>query len=51
MDPPLTVIVQPTEEMGECAMELLLGRLRGGNSVQTKVFPPRLIVRGSTARK
>jgi LacI family transcriptional regulator len=51
MDPPLTVVVQPTEEMGECAMELLLGRLRGGNSVQTKVFPPRLIVRGSTAAR
>jgi len=51
MDPPLTVIVQPTEEMGECAMELLLGRLRGRSPVQTKAFPPRLVVRGSTAKR
>jgi len=49
IDPPLTVIAQPMEAMGECAMELLLSRLRGGKPPQTQVFAPELIVRGSTA--
>jgi LacI family transcriptional regulator len=48
IDPPLTVIAQPTDEMARCAMQFLLARLRGGNSVQTKVYPPKLIVRAST---
>ena len=50
MDPPLTVVAQPTEVMAECAIKLLLARLRGARSVQARVFPPDLIVRGSTAR-
>jgi len=45
----LTVIAQPMEAMGECAMELLLSRLRGGKPPHTQVFAPELIVRGSTA--
>ncbi|MGA8655039.1 MAG: LacI family DNA-binding transcriptional regulator [Chthoniobacterales bacterium] len=49
IDPPLTVIAQPMEDMGKCAMELLLARLRGGKLAQTQVFTPELIVRGSTA--
>ncbi len=49
MEPPLTVIAQPTEKMGKCTMELLLARLRGGKSPQTLVFSPQLIVRRSTA--
>jgi LacI family transcriptional regulator len=49
MDPPLTVIAQPTEAMGECAIRLLLARLRGAKLAQPRVFTPELIVRGSTA--
>jgi DNA-binding LacI/PurR family transcriptional regulator len=49
MDPPLTVIAQPMEEMGKCTMELLLARLRKGKPAQTLVFPPQLIIRQSTS--
>jgi DNA-binding LacI/PurR family transcriptional regulator len=49
MEPPLTVIAQPTEKMGKCTMELLLARLRGGKPVETLVFTPELIVRRSTS--
>jgi DNA-binding LacI/PurR family transcriptional regulator len=48
IDPPLTVVVQPTDEMARCAMRFLLARLRGGNEVQTKTFPPKLVIRAST---
>jgi DNA-binding LacI/PurR family transcriptional regulator len=48
-DPPLTVVSQPTEAMGQKAAELLLRRLRGGKDANTVVFKPELIVRGSTA--
>jgi LacI family transcriptional regulator len=49
MDPPLSVIAQPMEQMGKCTMELLLARLRRGKPAQTLVFPPELIIRQSTA--
>jgi DNA-binding LacI/PurR family transcriptional regulator len=49
IDPPLTVIAQPMEAMGKCAMELLLARLRGSKPPKIQVFAPKLIVRGSTA--
>jgi len=49
MDPPLTVVAQPTEEMGKCAMELLLARLRSAQPPQTRIFTPELIIRRSTA--
>src|SRR5580698_4167863 len=48
-DPPLTVISQPTEIMGQKAAELLLGRLRGERESATVMFKPELIIRGSTA--
>jgi len=48
-DPPLTVVSQPTEAMGEKAAELLLGRLRGEKQANTVVFKPELIIRRSTA--
>ena len=47
-DPPLTVVSQPTEQMGQKAAELLLGRLQGERRANTVVFEPELIVRGST---
>jgi len=48
-DPPLTVISQPTELMGQKAAELLLGRLKGERESTTVMFKPELIIRGSTA--
>ena len=48
-DPPLTVVSQPTEAMGQKAAELLLGRLRGERLANTVVFEPQLVVRRSTA--
>jgi DNA-binding LacI/PurR family transcriptional regulator len=49
-DPPLTVVSQPTEAMGQKAAELLLGRLRGEKLTKTAVFEPQLVVRRSTAK-
>ena len=49
MEPPLTVVAQPTEKMGKLTMELLLARLRGGKPVETLIFTPELIVRRSTS--
>jgi DNA-binding LacI/PurR family transcriptional regulator len=48
-DPPLTVISQPTDIMGQKAAELLLGRLKGEQESTTVMFKPELIIRGSTA--
>jgi DNA-binding LacI/PurR family transcriptional regulator len=47
-DPPLTVVSQPTEQMGQKAAELLLGSLKGERCANTVVFEPQLIVRRST---
>ena len=47
-DPPLTVVSQPTEQMGQKAAELLLGRLHGERRANTVMFKPELIVRRST---
>lgn len=47
-DPPLTVISQPTEAMGQKAADLLLGRLQGEREADTVVFKPELIIRCST---
>ncbi len=48
-DPPLTVVSQPTEAMGQKAAELLLARLRGETIAKMVMFEPQLIVRRSTA--
>jgi len=48
-DPPLTVVSQPTEAMGQKAAELLLGRLSGVKDANTFMFEPELIIRRSTA--
>jgi DNA-binding LacI/PurR family transcriptional regulator len=54
LQPPLTVVAQPTEEMGRAAAELLLTRLDAPKPKVfrpvTRIFPPVLIVRGSTSR-
>src|SRR5260221_196060 len=52
LDPPLTVIAEPTEAMGRCAAELLLARLNSRSTsrkLNLEVFPAELIVRKSTA--
>jgi DNA-binding LacI/PurR family transcriptional regulator len=52
LDPPLTMIAHPTPELGRCAAELLLRRLRSAKPVREAKairFTPELVVRGSTA--
>jgi len=49
LEPPLTVVSQPAELMGEKAAQLLLTRLQGRAAPQTVVFEPQLIVRRSAA--
>jgi LacI family transcriptional regulator len=49
LEPPLTVVSQPAERMGQKAAQLLLTRLHGRATPQTVVFEPELIVRRSCA--
>jgi LacI family transcriptional regulator len=50
VDPPITVVDQPTIDLGRSAARLLLGRLDGGSAAAPalEVLQPRLVVRGST---
>jgi DNA-binding LacI/PurR family transcriptional regulator len=50
LEPPLTVVAQPTEKMGCCAAEILLSRLHKKNRkrFETRIFQPELIIRAST---
>jgi LacI family transcriptional regulator len=50
VDPPITVVDQPTIELGRSAARLLLRRLNGGGAALpgVEVLQPRLVVRGST---
>ncbi|MEM3434003.1 MAG: substrate-binding domain-containing protein, partial [Candidatus Methanomethyliaceae archaeon] len=52
-DPPLTVVAQPAEEMGEIAAKCLLERIQKGDLISPReiVLSPVLVVRGSTKRK
>lgn len=47
--PPLTVVAQPTEALGQAAAELLFRCLEGNKQPGSRIFTPHLIVRGSTA--
>jgi LacI family transcriptional regulator len=49
VEPPITVVDQPTVELGRCAARLLLRRLEGGTALPPalEVLQPRLVVRGS----
>lgn len=52
VDPPLTTIAQPAEELGKVAFSVLLELLEGRKPTQTDyVLPTELIVRGSTAKR
>jgi len=48
VEPPLTVVAQPIDEIGSSAAELLFRRLAGHDDAVRKVLTPHLIVRGST---
>ncbi|MCX7643649.1 MAG: substrate-binding domain-containing protein, partial [Armatimonadetes bacterium] len=50
LDPPLTAVRQPVEEIGQRAVKKLYEALqRGVVSEETEVLTPELIVRASTA--
>lgn len=52
VDPPITVIAQPTEEIGRTATELLFQRLSDPNrSARTVILKGNLLQRGSSAAK
>lgn len=51
VDPPLTSIAQPIQEMGRQVVELLMREMEGEKAVKQRVFlAPELIVRGSTKK-
>ena len=52
LDPPLTVVAQPTEQIGRLAAELLAttGERGAGAGVRRIVLPSTLVVRGSSTR-
>jgi len=53
MDPPLTTISQPTEEIGERVMHRLCRRIeegRGNGSGESQVVPHRLVIRQSVGK-
>ena len=48
LDPPLTTMRQPMAEMTQTALSTLLSYKQSGDTQRTLLFPPTLIVRGST---
>lgn len=51
MDPPLTTVAQPKDELGREAMNMLIELLRGVDvPARKRILPTQLIVRSSTAR-
>ena len=50
LDPPVTAIGMPLEELGAAAVDCMLARLRDGSRENVMLSQePRLVVRGSTA--
>jgi len=51
MDPPLTTVAQPKDELGREAMSMLIELLRGVDvPARKRILPTQLVIRGSTAR-
>ncbi|WP_282940026.1 LacI family DNA-binding transcriptional regulator [Paenibacillus sp. RC67] len=51
IDPPLTTVAQPIQEIGRQAMDLLVQEIKGQKSMKQRVvLMPELVVRGSTAQ-
>jgi len=49
VDPPITIIAQPTEEIGRTAIELLFQRItEPGRSPKTVILKGKLLQRGSS---
>jgi LacI family transcriptional regulator len=46
LDPPITAIAQPAEELGRRAVRVLLDRVEG-HPVESVVLPARLVIRRS----
>lgn len=49
IEPPLTVVAQPTRQLGSLAAALLFERLAGRQEAVRRVLQPTLVVRGSSA--
>ena len=49
LDPPLTTVHVPAEQMGRGAALALVTAVRAGSSVESALMPTRLLVRGTTA--
>jgi DNA-binding LacI/PurR family transcriptional regulator len=49
VDPPLTIIAQPTEQFGTVAAELFFERLHGRSRPEVRILEPTLVVRESCA--
>jgi len=48
IDPPLTTVAQPIEEMGRQAVDLLIAQVEGANHTKQRIIlPPHLVVRRS----
>lgn len=51
IDPPLSSVHQPVEEMGKVAAKLLMELLNGNTAIKRYVFTPSLVIRESSLRK
>ena len=48
LEPPLTTVAQPKQQMGESAVKMILELVAGAENVQDCVLPSQLVVRDST---
>jgi DNA-binding LacI/PurR family transcriptional regulator len=47
--PPLTTVRQPTHQVGQRVVEMLLELINGNNCVIPEILEPELVIRASTA--
>jgi DNA-binding LacI/PurR family transcriptional regulator len=50
VDPPLTTVRQPKDEMGRLAVEMVLRRVAGSSQKETQMLRGELVPRGSVGR-